>query len=669
MSEPAIENIVADTTAALVLVEATAGPHRTEWLCQQASGSSSQTRTLVLNCDFDISGPWAGVNDLFAALLPEIEEKRPDWIESHSLELVYVLPHVRRRLNVRSPSLTDLASPEERTRNYAADRATRIVHGLIDLLDDARALGDPGQVWLLLCDSYDKAGSIGRCFFQELLRRKPSSFRLVATIDPGGLAEIAASFSPLLTTRTLSLVLPVTTETEMSASLAEERATELENKIGDDQIDLQIHLPTLLKLWTKADRPDKILRLRQFGLAKYNTLGMYADAVHYASDILSLSQQYAKDNAPLQWEIVLKLLMSYVALQDIQACLQLAEQYGWPLVEHRREWQGQFYYMTAMLHGRYKKPREFEKAEALLDLGIKAIESSSLRDGDRHFQYVFNRNGLAMIRNFQGRHQEAIDLCSEGILHLNQHLGADQHRLHRSVLIYNIAQVYFAIGKYPEALKYYSAAIEMDPNYSEYYNERGSVLLKLDHLEGALADYQRAIELSPPYFEVFTNLGQCYRRLGQLDEAIKAYSRALDLQPAQSLALAGRAKAYEDSGRLKEATSDYTSAIELDASQWELYANRSVVYYERGSLDDSLNDLNRAIELRANDANLFQNRATVLADLKRFTEAAANIASALKFTRDTAEQRLLQLKYDELSECARNQSAQLLQTPREASVA
>jgi len=663
MSEPAIEHIVANTTAALVLVEATAGPRRTEWLCQQASGSSSQTRTFILNCDFDTGGPWAGVNDLFAALLPEIEEKRPDWTESHSLELAYVLPQIRRRLTVRNPSLTDLAPPEERTRNYAADRATRIVHGLIDLLDDARALSDPSHVWILFCDGYDKAGSIGGCFFQELLRRKPSSFRLVATIDPGGLAEVAASFSPLLTTCTLSLALPVTTETEMSALLAEERATELENRIGDDQIDLQLHLPTLLRLWTIAGRSDKVFRLRQFGLAKYNTLGMYADAVHYASDILSLSQQHAKDNARLQWEIVLKLLMSYIALQDVETCLQLAEQYGWPLVEHRREWQAQFYYLTAMFYGRYKKPREFEKAEALLDLGRKAIESSSLRDGDRYFQYVFNLNGLAMIRNFQGRHQEAIDLCSEGILHLNQHLGADQHRLHRSVLVYNIAQVYFAVGNYSDALKYYSAAIGMDLHYSEYYNERGSVLLKMDHLQEALADYQRAIELSPPYFEVFTNLGQCYRRLGQLDDAIKAYSRALDLQPAQSLALAGRAKAYEDAGRLNEATRDYTSAIELDASQWELYANRGVVYYERGNLEDSLNDLNRAIELRPNDTNLFQNRATVLADLRRFTEAAANIASALEFTTDIDEQRLLQLKYDEFSECAQHQSAQLLQTP------
>jgi len=117
-----------------------------------------------------------------------------------------------------------------------------------------------------------------------------------------------------------------------------------------------------------------------------------------------------------------------------------------------------------------------------------------------------------MIRNFQRRPEEAIELCRSGFAYLNENLDANEHRLHRSILLYNIAQVYAATGAHEEALEYYAGTIEMDPNYSEYYNDRANVLLQMDRLEEAKADYLQAIELSPPYFEVFTNLGQCYRR-------------------------------------------------------------------------------------------------------------------------------------------------------------
>ena len=209
-------------------------------------------------------------------------------------------------------------------------------------------------------------------------------------------------------------------------------------------------------------------------------------------------------------------------------------------------------------------------------------------EGERHFRLGFQpRNGLAMIRNFQRRPQEAIELCRTGFAYLNEHLGADEHRLHRSILLYNTAQVYAAIGMAAEALEYYSATIAQDPNYSEYHNERASVLLQLDRLEEAEADYLRAIELSPPYFEVFTNLGQCYRRMGAMDKAIKEYSRALDLEPGHLLGRLGRAKAYEEAGQRGDAIDDYTAVLAQDPLfMGSIRKSRERSLYEAGRLHE-----------------------------------------------------------------------------------
>jgi tetratricopeptide (TPR) repeat protein len=286
---------------------------------------------------------------------------------------------------------------------------------------------------------------------------------------------------------------------------------------------------------------------------------------------------------------------------------------------------------------RFKQPRDLVKGEEYLERSLQEIGRADLPEGERYFNIVFNRNGLAMIRNFQGRRQEAIELCRKGIETLNLHLGADEHRLHRSILFYNMAQVYAAIGSRDEALQYYSVAIEMDPNYSEYYNERGNVLLSLARLSEARADYLKAIELSPPYFEVFTNLGQCYRRLGAMADAIRSYSRALDLDPNQVLALLGRADAREELKQSEAAIEDYTAALALDPTLWEAIANRAALHYERGDLAASLADINRAIELKPDLPDLRENREALLARIKCEREANRTHTVLMELARREAQ--------------------------------
>ena len=141
-----------------------------------------------------------------------------------------------------------------------------------------------------------------------------------------------------------------------------------------------------------------------------------------------------------------------------------------------------------------------------------------------------------------GRHEQAVELCRSGITRLNAHLSADKHRLHRSILVYNIAQVYTATGAYAEALEHYQSVMAMDPNYSEYYNDRGNLLLRLGRLEEARSDYLKAMELSPPYFEVLTNLGQCYRRMGAMNVPVPFSPVLEDQTVPTAAAVAGAAK-------------------------------------------------------------------------------------------------------------------------------
>jgi tetratricopeptide (TPR) repeat protein len=607
------------------------GPGRRGWLEEAlAELAQSGVRTFCISCDFESGGPWAGVSELFAILLPEIQTQRPDLIERHAFELAYILPRLRKTLPVRNPNLTDLAPAEERTRNYPADRAFRIAHGLIDLLDSWKTETGTEIPWAIACDSYDSAGAMGAFFFRELLRRRAAKLqvRLLVMVDEGNGEKTSDSLLDGSSVQVIHLLLPRDNPAPVDALVAARLASELEQRIGSDPIEKQVHLGELIRLWQLAGRPDKLLRWKYFGLETYNTLGLYADALRYGEGLLSLMAEHAPEEGQMRWFALLKLLMCHIGLGDVQTSLRLATEEGLKLAENHPRRRAQLFYLMAMFYARFQKPRDFAKGEEYLELSLKAIAEADFTEAERHFQVVFNRNGLAMIRNFQGRFQEAIDLCRAGSARLDEHLSAEEHRLHRSILTYNTGQVYAAVGSYEPAIKHFSQAIAMDPNYSEYYNDRGSVYLRLGLVEEARADYARAIELSPPYFEVFTNLGQCYRRIGAMTKAIEAYSRALDLEPTQILAILGRAKSHEELGHVAEAIADYTSALALDSNLWEAVASRGVMHYEAGDLASALADFDRALELKPDQPDLYENRATVLAGLGRQLEAAVDRETA-----------------------------------------
>jgi tetratricopeptide (TPR) repeat protein len=638
----------AASPAGVLIVEAPAGIARRRWMEQRlAERAEAGARTWSVCCDFDSGGPWAGANTFFWSVVGEIEAQRPDLVERHAAELVQVLPQLTGALKVGSRNLTDTAQGQEKVRNYAADRAFRFVHGLIDLLDSWKSAACPEVPWAIGCDDFDKAGRIGGHFFRELMRRRGERLRLslLAGVAPGEGEEVRASFHAAVRTRTAKPNLVEEAPRAVDREAAARQATEIEEKNGDDFLKKQVQVSDLIRLWRRANRPDKLFRWKGFAMALYLHQGLYEDALRVGEGLLELLPEHGHNDPKLRLWTIMKFLNGYMGTQDAPAGIRFAESVavlkeledGKATQEHI-----QLCFQIAMLYARYQKPRDYAKGEAYLDRGIALIEKSDLPEEDRHFEYVFNRNGVAMIRNFQGRYQEAIDLCRAGIERLNTHLGSDKHRLHRSVLVYNIAQVYFVTGAYAEAIENFTAVMAMDPNYSEYYNERGNIFLRVGRLEEARADYLRAIELSAPYYEVFTNLGQCYRRLGAMPEAIEAYSRALDLEPNQALALAGRAKAYEELGDREAAIADYSAALARDPKQWEAFASRGVLRYEAGDLDRALTDFDRAAELAPDQAGLYQNRSIVLQDLARPKEAVRDLETALRLSASEEHRQALQ---------------------------
>lgn len=622
----------------LVVVEAPPGPERrrllADWL---ATVNDDDEVAHLVSCDFDFAGPWAGLKELLDRVVGEIERDAPELLHRHAHELSLILPRLRPQLQVANLTLTDVASPEEKTRNYPMDRAFRLLHGVVEMLTAWHRTAGHSR-WTLVLDDFDRCGALVRRCFTELMRRRGEALGL--TLVVAGEAGAIDGESLACVHRVLLVQPPIAVgDSVPPPPEATRRARELEAELTDDEVEMQDRLPQLIYWWLHSETPERAAGWQALAFGEYNHFGFYEDALRYGRSIVdSLDRITGPGKLFTRWNLVGALANCHLALGEPEAARDVIEAEGLPHLDNAAD-EARAYYVLALIHSRFMPQADPELGERLIADGIEALTRSDLGDHDRYFLHVFLLNGLAFIRHRQGRPEEALELCQQGFELLQKTLDSGAHRLHRSVLLYNIAQVYAALGSSDAAIDHLSQAIEYDPNYSEYYNDRGNAYLKLGRYDAAITDYRQAIELSAPYQEVWTNLGQALKLAGRPAEAAEAYGRALDLDATLLLPRLGRAQAREAAGDAGGALADYTAALEIDDGQPLALANRASLHFGFGHLDRALADLDRAVDLAPREGGLRFNRALVLADLDRRGEAAEELRSYLALSPPDAEDR------------------------------
>lgn len=632
----------------VILVEASAGMERAALLQSYLAAVQEQSYASWYLQVKPTDGPWAGLAGLLRALLPRLEAEAPDLVVQHDYELALLLPELRERIQVRNPNLTDTAPDVERTRNYPADRANRILHGLVDLLAAAaeRLTGAP---WTIVVDGFDRAGPLVQSFYAHLLRRRGErlGLTLVIATSPGTGAEAMERFPADCQGARFHLDLLGDAPEMLDPTEARAEALALEAEAGADRIQREILLPAIIPAWLASDEPQRALPWLAEALDRYVTQGLYAEALPYGEAAISLLEAHDPTNIDLRWFVTAKLFNIFTGLGEGMRANRVIEEFLRHTAEPYYTFQCNYY--QAMLWSRYLPERDYNRAEAFLLEGLDGLSRSGMPEERKQFRQVFLKNGLALIRVRQRRMEEALALCQEGF-HLMGRILPDAHFLHRSVLLYNSAQVYAMTGQVEAAIEQFGGAIEMDPNYSEYYNERGSLYLQLGRLAEAEADYRRAIELSPPYPEVWVNLGQCLRLAGREREAVEAYGRALDLDPELGPARLGRAECLEMQGDRTGALQEYDALLAASPAHVVGWGNRAVLHWSMGRPDLALHDLTRAIEIAPRQAELYQNRAVALQELGRPQDALVDLITYLRLAPEAEDRAEVEAQIAALEE-------------------
>ena len=93
---------------------------------------------------------------------------------------------------------------------------------------------------------------------------------------------------------------------------------------------------------------------------------------------------------------------------------------------------------------------------------------------------------------------------------------------------------HFRAGRFEDAVKCYSGAIEADADPSELAKllaNRSAAYGRLGNLEAALADGKRAVEIDPSYIKGYFRATKAHMALGQFHQASSTASEGLRRQP------------------------------------------------------------------------------------------------------------------------------------------
>ena len=82
-----------------------------------------------------------------------------------------------------------------------------------------------------------------------------------------------------------------------------------------------------------------------------------------------------------------------------------------------------------------------------------------------------------------------------------------------------------------EAIKVFTAIIEMEPDFAEAWNKRATVYYMMGEYDLSTADVAETIRLEPRHFGALSGQGLIYLRTNRREAAVEWFKRALSVNP------------------------------------------------------------------------------------------------------------------------------------------
>lgn len=214
----------------------------------------------------------------------------------------------------------------------------------------------------------------------------------------------------------------------------------------------------------------------------------------------------------------------------------------------------------------------------------------------------------------EGDHKQAEKFFTEAI-----DLNPDN-----SLAWHNRGWAYIEQKKFKQALTDFNKASELRPNSELPYFGRGWVYNQQKQYAAAIREYDKVIELNPRYAVAWNNRGAAKSWLDKMHEAIQDYDKAIELNPRYAKAYENRGKAYGSLGNNVQAAEDLHLAAKINSSNQgaDKVIEEAEALTKRGEISEALALYNQAAELYPDNQFIFVNRGNIYNNHFRDYDAA-----------------------------------------------
>ena len=218
-------------------------------------------------------------------------------------------------------------------------------------------------------------------------------------------------------------------------------------------------------------------------------------------------------------------------------------------------------------------------------------------------------NNLGLFYEQQRNLDEAISQY-EAALQIQSAIQEARYNLSKAVTQTNLGNALTGKGQLNAAVRHYSRAVELRPDYADGHFNLGHVLLRQGRLDDAIAEYENTLSIQPDDAEAHTSLANALLQKGSLRAAIDHYEKAIVSPRPSFLALNNLAwilstcpdPTFRNATRAMELVG---KANQFSQGRIPIFARTlAAAYAEGGRFDDAIRTAQIAAQLALNQGDL-----------------------------------------------------------------
>lgn len=234
---------------------------------------------------------------------------------------------------------------------------------------------------------------------------------------------------------------------------------------------------------------------------------------------------------------------------------------------------------------------------------------------------------LGVAYGAMGEHKKAIELFLEA--------AADGWLLGR--VYANIAEEYYHMNKYEEAIRYYQLSLDTDSYDSATLYNYVDTAIQSNNVEDAVAYLKSFVEEHPYCGEAWHCLGNSYRELGLLEQAADAYEYAIAIDKTNFSAYADLSATLEGMGKPADAVTALLRAHDYVDNRSLLFRLVATIHMRAENTDMALLYFRKSVEENPDDPDALAALALAYAASDDVSTAMPLLRKALRLAPESAE--------------------------------